>query len=201
MQKIESSIRCRDVIKIVKEIDRNIERLKLFGRDDPNNNLFEKDMIMKKLVLKLNIFKSLIDKGNLSPDTIDTYSTRISYIKSLTENEKLQTNQRYETTEFVQITQELNDEEITQRNQHIISLSENISQLNSMFNDLHSMIDQQGENIDMIEKKIDETNSTVQKGTEIIKDAETLQNRGFKARLIAGIFIVIATVGTIFKVS
>lgn len=193
-----SSIRSKqdiDVIKKLKEIDRGVERLKLFmstDKFDPDKLLSEKKTIVERLTNRLDECKNLIDQKNVSSEVIDMYFIRYCAFK-----EKIEDNNLL----MVQVYYEEEKERQKDICDNIISLSQNVAHINEMFNDIQMMIEKQGENIDKIEKNVNETNIKVEKGIENIKDAEGIQDKGFKAKLITGIFVVVSVIGTVIGIN
>ncbi|MDD4931431.1 MAG: hypothetical protein PHG66_04800 [Candidatus Colwellbacteria bacterium] len=212
----ESPIRCKEeiaVIKIIKEIERGVERLKLFSSItfNPDKSLIEKGIIVHRLVHKLDDCKILISKGGVSEEIIELYRMKVSLVRSLSIQERILVediiNESIDNSEEQLLVQELRGENLEKeikrqsiRSENIISLSQDVVQINEMFRDLYSMIENQGEEINRIEKTVEEVNTKVQKGNELIKEAEVMQDRGFKAKLITGFFVVVAAIGTVIGI-
>lgn len=215
----ESPIRCKEeiaVIKIIKEIERGVERLKLFSSSNnpfnPDRSLSEKGVIVHRLVHKLDDCKILISKGGVSEEIIEMYRLKVSLVRSLTIQERILVEdvitesidssgeQLMELQEENKTNMEKELQRQRERSENIISLSKDVVQINEMFRDLHSMIEDQSDEIDRIEKTVEDVNIKVHNGGELIKDAEVMQDRGFKAKLITGFFVFVAAVGTVIGI-
>lgn len=210
--------RVTPIVKVLKEIDRNIERLKLVLSIDnpfsPERSLEEKENLLERLSYKLNECKHLIDT-NLSDgveDFLSIYQKRVDIVRSITDD--MVNDKKVESTTIVDLsstpdipyktrhhqkTQDpLFDEESLliqkERSKRIVEVSKNIIQLNEMCKDLQTMVIHQGENIDRIEKTVEVVNIKVQQSNELIQESESLQSTGFKAKFVAGFFIVVAAV-------
>lgn len=188
--------------KFFKEIDRGIEKLKMLSLEKFNSDKIqiERDVILCCLKNKLIVCKSIIKDDQVS--YINLFNEKISIISKM----ELSINSKKKSIDINVLTNEtqlLMSDICTFKLYHepsnsstFSSLNKDVVQINSIFKDLHSMIETQGENIDKIEQSVIKVNNDVIKSEELIKESEVLQSRGLKGKIIAGFFIVIATIST-----
>jgi len=98
------------------------------------------------------------------------------------------------------IQEEVDVEQLQERERAIRQLESDILDVNTIFKDLATLVHDQGEVVDSIEANIESTHVRVQEGTEHLRQAETYKTRARKKKLclaIVGVIILAIIIGII----
>jgi len=92
--------------------------------------------------------------------------------------------------------EEIDIEQLQERQRAINQLESDILDVNTIFKDLATLVHDQGEMIDSIEANVESTHVRVQEGAEQLRQAETYKNKARKKKLILGLilFIILAII-------
>jgi len=111
--------------------------------------------------------------------------------RNLIEIEEGQSEEQQHRNQQMLIQEEIDVEQLQEREKAIRQLESDILDVNTIFKDLASLVHDQGEVVDSIEQNIESTHVRVQEGTDHLRQAETYKNKARKKKVIIAIIVVI----------
>lgn len=163
--------------EVASEIKHNYEKLQLIiqsstyskiEKNIANNKLFELSILIQK-------YKKITSKNKIEETKFkNNYEDDTDYYDFFENNE----NNEKKALLMDQLMDRSN--EILQREQDVIKLTQSMNELNELFLDIYLMVNEQGQMLNNIESNILSASDFVEKGTKELTKSEKLQKKGNK---------------------